>query len=285
MDNRRGIYIIIILLLIIGISVVLYSRKDKTIKENVSFDEVKNEKVEKIESDTGVDKRYYEEITAKHVDKVEGSKVYDFTKQLNGKNFNIKISFNTKSEVENIDGEEMERQVVLYQIYLNNYLVSNASDIYYFDSGEENENYIPLITDNNIKVIKGEDNKDYLLVSIFTPNFDNENNENNIFIINEFSRLIGVLNIDEFVKMHKLEGEGSDKYITDNDYTYYVVTDDKLYYLVSESEFNNEALKCDYTEHILTINHNKIITNGSVSYVGSEFDDHQSFSSVTLKEF
>ena len=287
MDKKRGAYLIIIILLLVGIGcVVLYKMKKQPHEENkdnngnIIEPEKNNESNTKEESTS-----YDEEITARHVDNIDGFEVYSYTKSLNGKDASIKISFNTKNGKENVNGEETDRPYVIYQIYLNDYLVNGASGNYYFDSGSEADAFAVDIKDTDIKLIKGLEGKEYLVLAFNTPNINDGTFKQNIFIINEFSRLIGTLTNDKFILMHKLDGTGDEKFLNNNEYNYYVISDNKINYLVSNTKYEDNLTSVNYTEYELTIKNHKITSSKKNNYVASDFEDGDAISSFVLKEY
>ena len=226
---------------------------------------------------------YEEEIIAKKATNIDGFEILEFNKNLNGKDFKIKIAFDSKNETETINGEVYDKQVVLYQIYLNDYLVENASGKYNFDSGSEADAYAIDIKDSDIKILKGQDNKEYLVIVAKCPNITDGIDKHYVYIINEFARLIGILTLDRNVLMHKLDGSNSDNFLISNEYHYYVILNDKILYL-NTTAIDSSATNIGYDSYELTIKYHKITNVKKTQLTGSDYED-DGFGSVTLKTY
>lgn len=272
-DKNVSLKIIIILLLLLIVAYLYFGfikKDDNVIQANDNND-----------SYEVIDDEYSEEIIAEMVNDINGFEVVKFNKILNDKDVVITISYNTKLEEEIVDGEKEERYAVIYQIYLNNYLVKNASDKYYYDSGSEADAFAEEIKEKEITTIRGLDNKEYLVINLHNPDVFSGDGGRDIYIINEFARLLGKIKTNDNPIMHKLDGEGSSKYFDIEKYLYYYIDKDRIYYLDSDDKKNYDN-KYNYTEYELTIKNNKINTSKNVILVGSDFEGAEGYGSAKL---
>ncbi len=282
MDDKNAKYKVFIIILLILLAASLYfgfiyngpspfkklkptENTPSTVVEDDNDLENKNEEIPQekpVTNDTEKDK-----ITAKYVEEIDGLEVTQFKRTINSKEVNIDISFNTTKTVVN----GTEKEAVIYQIHLNHYLVDKANDTYYFDSGSEADAFAEEIKEEEVFVIKGEDNKEYLVLDIHNPNVFDGNGGRDIYVINDKANLVAKIKTDDHYA-HELKGPNAIRYKTKNNYVFYAFENNKIYYLTATSKDNK---KCNYLEFELSINNNKALTNKLSTYVGSDYEDDE----------
>lgn len=168
---------------------------------------------------------------------------------LNGKEHTIKMDF-----VKKVNQYEMNTSV-----YMDNELVFN-------------DEYFGWDEDVDLNIIKGKDNKDYLLFKE-SAYADGINSINSYYILSDNKKVLAKLNYAEHHVLLKLDGKNSDNYLTREDtgfdkayYPISISNDEIKYFLTDENEISIKYYEEYYEgiyeinskEYILTINDNKI---------------------------
>ena len=176
-------------------------------------------------------------------------------------NNNEEIKFiDEKSIVKTINNEDCKFTIriykqydkLLYELYENDNLITNSNET--FDIGDENSQIEELLNsfENNSHIINTNEN-DYIVFTIH-ENGSNNYSYDKLFIIFNY-KLLGKLSFDLSSTIGSLEGESKDLYyISDNNYSYYLIENDKIRYLKSDTCDNLIELdKINYIENILLI--------------------------------
>ena len=181
------------------------------------------------------------------------------TVKLNDKDYNLlfRARLSTTTEKDEETGEEYTNNVIKYEILLNNKFVNNVNI----------EDYIEDINskveiNEVVKKIKGNDDKEYLVIKLVTHNDFGITNEN-ILIINDNNELLFKYLHEISSIFYEIKGENSDKYIIgqnncedfkyidtgetlckdfDNLYSTYKIEDDKIELLecLNSGEFDGK---------------------------------------------
>ncbi len=151
--------------------------------------------------------------------------------------------------------------------------IDNLIEEYSVSTKEDLDNLLELINaEINVNIIKGVDNKEYLVFKEHKYNQFKKNDR--ILVFNELGTTLSILEIDAMSNIGSLEGENSSLYGNENDgYKFYAIEEDKIRYLVGEtcSKEDEVVEKLNFTEVILNINNDKAITENRNTHVGSNF--------------
>ena len=186
---------------------------------------------------------------------IKGYKVFTQNKELNGSNNTITLAYNLSNKT-NEEGVAID--ALEYQFYLNNMKIENASGYYYYDD----LNDIDINDFNDIKTIKDNNNKDYLVIILDTPEPTGDAS-NNIFIIDDSGKLLSSLFIANETGISKLTGDNSNNYLYDEEenvknYSQYSILSNCITYLEAP-DYIGERSECDFTEIKISIENGNII--------------------------
>ena len=226
-----------------------------------------------------------DEVIIKNPGAVIGTEIYDI--KLNNKTSKLKIEYYNypKSKL-----DEDDVYYVTYKVYLNDLLVDGITDYIMFDQEEEykklasydnNKNFTYIKDTLKPTIIKGKD-KEYLLIHLNGGGFLNSEN---IYLINDKSKLLGGLYIDKNMGV-KLTGKNASKYMNKESETvmdYYYIENSKITYLTltdamyikdeDGKHVDYERESYDFDEYVITINNDKLInTKTNNKYKGTDLE-------------
>lgn len=248
--NTRGLIVLVIILFICVIGLGGYIVYDKLLnKSSQSIDNSKSTKTPEINEKNNFDKIVSYDITLNN----KPHKIY----------YKYKIEKTDNSDYENIN-QAKENGDYIYnelhvEIYLDNQKLNNIIIYYDTENNIENVKNTKEILDlSNIKVLKGTDNKDYLVFVIEEDNI-NIDGRKVLFITTEAGSVI--YNYEpEFNSSISVTNSNSKFY---NINEQYIIESNRIY--VAEIVENNESETSNIQENIITVQDDKInIEKGNI---------------------
>ena len=251
--NSKGLIVLVIILIICILGLSGYIVYDKMLnKQTQTTDNTKSSTTKPINKESEYDK----------------TTSYDIT--LNNNNHKIYYKYKIVAGNDNYEDIELAKESGDYiynelhaEIYLDN---SKINDIVIYYDNENNINNIKSEKENldlsNTKIIKGKDNKDYLIFTLEEPHQFLDGRKI-LFISNDDGNLIYKYE-PEFDSSLTINDPNSRFY---NSSERYIIETDKIY--IIEDVGNNENGTIKIQENILTIENNEVnIEKGNI-YEGS----------------